>query len=94
MCKLSFDKLRGMLPLAGASNPNILEIYVSGHNPPAICVWTIIPKWDYDIEVSVSKTLTSILARASEIRLDPLIIPFEIKDEMLPAGAQKVYEKS
>lgn len=91
---MELDKLRERLQAAGASNPNILEIYVSGHNPPVMCVWTVIPKWDYKIEVSVGETVATILAENPNVSLDPLIIADEIKDEMLPDDAQKIYGKS
>lgn len=75
------------------TNPNILELYVSGHNPPVQSLWAVIAEWDYDTEVNVSETMADILAENPEVSLDTLVIAATDKDSLLPHDAQRIYAK-
>lgn len=75
------------------TNPNILELYVSGHNPPAQSLWAVIAEWDYTTEVNVSETLADILADNLEVNLDTLVIASPDKDSLLPQDAERIYAK-
>lgn len=84
----------GNLCKRAASNPNILEMYMSGHNPPILSIWAIIPEWDYSTEVNVGETMAGFITDNPKTHLDTMIISKEAKASTLPTDAKKIYEKS
>ena len=75
------------------TNPNILELYLSGRNPPLLSLWAVIPEWDHDTEVNVSETMAEIIAENTDVSLDTLVIASTDRDSLLPHDAQRIYGK-
>jgi hypothetical protein len=91
--KLTNVTVKKKMKALAASNPNIVELYVSGHNPPLLSVWAVIREWDHDTEVNVAGTLSRVIAENSKLALDTLIVSAEDKTSILPADAEMIYKK-
>jgi len=90
---LMVDEFRQRLAATASTNPNILELYLSGRDLQTLTIWAVIAEWDHDTEVNVGETASRLIAENPQLSIDSLIVAAGSKGSILPRDAERIYSK-